>query len=71
MLNTNTFLARPQTDQISHALKYFLFPFDNEVKTQSIRSIHVYFWSDASLMNLYLHIRTLRLGKTGLFQRKE
>lgn len=64
MLTINIFLAHPQTDQISHALKYFLFPFDNQVKVHSIRS--VYFWSDSFSVNLDLHIRNLRLRKTGL-----
>lgn len=56
MLTINIFLAHPQTDQISHALKYFLFPFDNQVKAHSIRSVDVYFWSDSFLVNLDLHI---------------
>lgn len=66
MLTINIFLAHPQTDQIFHALKYFLFPFDNQVKAHSIRSVDVYFWSDSFLVNLDLHIRNLRLRKTGL-----
>lgn len=56
MLTINIFLAHPQKDQISHALKYFLFPFDNQVKAHSIRSVDVYFWSDSFLVNLDLHI---------------